>query len=572
MSTSDVVTNIVPNKDEVANNNVVVTCQKTGAYKTVDNTANKKSETVRAIELDYTDRFNKKRTFNFVPLLDVTTTTTTTTPRPSVWQIVIQTSAINQDFAISLSGSLVSILINWGDGSTLSYNSGGIKNKIYTSSGTYTITISGSLGSGGNIKLGTTSQNRPRLKSIGVIGVITGLVNFKQTLLGCTSLTNVPENLFLYYPDLNVNVFDSTFSGCTGLTSIPENLFKNQTKLGKGDFYATFNNCTGLTSIPNNLFRYNTSVGSASFNYTFAGCTSLTSIPADIFRYNTGVDSLSFVSVFDKVTIPTTTYNGILSSLNTYLGSKTGMQFNAGNSKHSGSGTTARDALVANRWTILDGSDLVLHLDSQNSNSYAGSGVAWYDLSGFNNNAKLINGAYHNGQHIIFDGSDDYAEVLNNSYLNDSLNSDFTFDIWVFMNAPQLRTYGKIISKGGYFSPGFNGVSLSTSNNAISAFWQYKTASGTVMTLLGTTLTSNGWSNLVYTRSNGLLSLYKNGQLVNSVNNTQDLRSNYNLRIGSNYQPDNQSKQKVAVLKQYRKSLTSSEILASYNASSSRFV
>jgi hypothetical protein len=276
--------------------------------------------------------------------------------------------------------------------------------------------------------------------------------------------------------------------------------------------------------------------------------------------------------VFDKVTIPTSTYNGILASLNTYLGSKTGMKFHAGNSKSSGSGTTARDALVSNRWTILDGSDLVLHLDSQNSNSYAGSGIIWNDLSGFNNNAKLINGAYYNGQHMIFDGSDDYAEVLNSSYINDCLNSDFTFDIWVFMNAPQIRPFGKIISKGGYFYPGFNGISLATNNNVISAFWQYKTSSDTVMTLLGTNLTSNGWSNLVYTRSNGLLSLYKNGQFVSSVNNSQDLRSNYNLRIGSNYQPDNQSKQKVAVLKQYRTSLTSSEILANYNALSSRFV
>jgi hypothetical protein len=173
---------------------------------------------------------------------------------------------------------------------------------------------------------------------------------------------------------------------------------------------------------------------------------------------------------------------------------------------------------------------------------------------------------------MIFDGSNDYAEVLHNAYLNDCLNSNFTFDIWVFINSPQIRSYGKIISKGGYFAPGFNGISLATNNSVVSAFWQYRTSTGSVSTLLGTSLTSNGWTNLVYTRSNGVLSLYKNGQFVSSVNNTYDLRSNYNLRIGSNYQPDNQSKQKVAVLKQYRTSLTSSEILANYNALSSRFV
>lgn len=572
MSTPDVVTSIVPNKQEVSNNSIVVACQKTGTFLSKNNT-NKKQELVTDIELEYTNRFNKKRQFASIPSNITTTTTTTTTPPPNYWELTVQTSDSNQNFNIYLSGTLVSISINWGDGTTSPYNSIGWKQKTYSSAGSYNIRITGSLGTNGNIRFGLNNIDKPRLKSVGVAGTISGLHNFKQTFAGCTALTSLPSDLFLYHPNVNLNVFDSTFSGCSGLTSIPENLFKNQIKLGNGDFYATFNNCTGLTSIPENLFRYNTSVGSASFNYTFAGCTSLSSIPADIFRYNTNVDRLSFVGVFDKVTLPTVTYNGILISLNTYLGSKMGMQFNAGDSKHSGSGTTARDALVANKWTILDGSDLVLHLDSQNLNSYAGSGTMWYDLSGLGNNARLINGPSYDGQYIIFDGNNDYAEVLHNKYINDCLNSDFTFDIWVFINAPQIRPFGKIVSKGGFFSPGFNGVTLATNNNnVISAFWQYNTASGATITLLGTNLTSNGWSNLVYTRSSGLLSLYKNGQLINSVNNTRDLRSNYNLRIGSNYQPDNQSKQKIAILKQYRKSLTSSEILASYNASLSRFV
>jgi hypothetical protein len=502
---------------------------------------------------------------------NITTTTTTLPPPPNYWEVTVETLTNNESFNVYLSGSLLDISINWGDGTISQYNSSGWKNKVYTTPGMYNIRITGSFGSSGNVRFGLNNVDKSMLKSTSVVGAMNGLHSFKQTFAKCTALTSIPSNLFAYYPNLNLNVFDCTFSGCSGLTVIPENLFKNQTKLSK-DFYATFNNCTGLTSIPENLFRYNTSIVSASFNYTFAGCTSLTNIPADIFRYNTGVDSLSFVGVFDKVTIPTATYNGILLSLNTYFGSKTGMQFNAGNSKHSDTGTTARDTLVANKWTILDGSDLVLHLDSQNLNSYAGSGIAWNDLSGFNNNAKLINGAYYDNQDIIFDGNNDYAEVLSNAYLNDCLNSDFTFDIWVFMNAPQIRSFGKIFSKGGYFAPGFNGVSLSTSNNVISAFWQYRLPNGTAQSLLGTILDSNAWTNLVYTRQSGLLSLYKNGQFVSSVNDTQDLRSNYNFRIASNYQPDNQSKQKVAVLKQYRASLTSEEILANYNALSSRFV
>ena len=84
--------------------------------------------------------------------------------------------------------------------------------------------------------------------------------------------------------------------------------------------------------------------------------------------------------------------------------------------------------------------------------------------------------------------------------------------------------------------------------------------------------TANQWINIVWQHGNNTLSAYKNGQFVSSVNDTFDFRSNYNIRIGSNYQPDNQAKQKIAVLKQYRRSLTAQEIAASYNAYSSRFV
>jgi hypothetical protein len=67
MSTSDVIINIVPNK-ETANSNSVVSCQKTGAYKTLENNADNKPETARKIELEYADRFSKKRpSFGIAP-------------------------------------------------------------------------------------------------------------------------------------------------------------------------------------------------------------------------------------------------------------------------------------------------------------------------------------------------------------------------------------------------------------------------------------------------------------------------------------------------------------------------
>jgi hypothetical protein len=56
---------------------------------------------------------------------------------------------------------------------------------------------------------------------------------------------------------------------------------------------------------------------------------------------------------------------------------------------------------------------LVLNLDAGNAASYAGSGTAWTDLSGFGNNGTLVNGPTYSsadGGSIVFDGVDDYVD------------------------------------------------------------------------------------------------------------------------------------------------------------------
>ena len=92
------------------------------------------------------------------------------------------------------------------------------------------------------------------------------------------------------------------------------------------------------------------------------------------------------------------------------------------------SGTIDLDASIPGTYTVTyttleviqDG--LVLYLDTENPNSYPGSGNTWYDLSGNDNDLTLYGNplfdAEMNGGVIDFDEDDNYAETNSTSVLN----------------------------------------------------------------------------------------------------------------------------------------------------------
>jgi len=67
-------------------------------------------------------------------------------------------------------------------------------------------------------------------------------------------------------------------------------------------------------------------------------------------------------------------------------------------------------------------SGLVIHVDANNRNSYLGSGTAWIDLSGLNNNFTLTNsptfGTVNNGSYFQFNGTNSYALCPTNASYN----------------------------------------------------------------------------------------------------------------------------------------------------------
>ena len=215
---------------------------------------------------------------------------------PTTWDLTVQTTGSSQDYVVDINtGTTPNININWGDGGAVeNFTSTGQKAHTYTNAGTYTVKISGSFASGGNIRLGSNSSNRSRLKGTKAVCNIVGLSNFSSTFYGCTGLTSLPTDLFRYNTAVSSSGFYATFYNCTSLTSIPTDLFRYNTAVSSSGFYRTFQNCTGLTSLPTDLFRYNTAVSSSGFYRTFHGCTKLQLSPYIFF--SAGEESTRFLN------------------------------------------------------------------------------------------------------------------------------------------------------------------------------------------------------------------------------------------------------------------------------------
>jgi len=232
--------------------------------------------------------------------------------------------------------------------------------------------------------------------------------------------------------------------------------------------------------------------------------------------------------------------------------------------------------------STLNTSGLIINLDSTNSSSYSGTGTSWYDLSGNNNHATLINGAVANtgSNGIVFDGVNDYAQIVSNSGINNAISGDFTFDLWIKMlePVPTSYPYGKIFSKGCYncgSEKGFNGINYYKNGTRYYAGWQYvDRTTNSASSLVTYSVNINNWMNIIYVRQSGVMSLYINGTMVSSIANSYNygLNNTYNLRIGGNYQGDNFAHQEVSVFRLYNRGLNDAEILQNYTIYQSKFL
>jgi hypothetical protein len=210
-------------------------------------------------------------------------------------------------------------------------------------------------------------------------------------------------------------------------------------------------------------------------------------------------------------------------------------------------------------------------LDAGNLISYPGSGMVWYDLSGNNNHATLVNGVAFSSTYggiFDFDGIDDYAYVTDNSTID--LAGDKTQCIWLYMDQSYNGTgilgkannsvYGMALTYGWG-----NGGSTGFQNIA----WNW--VNDPSLSPVGTDI--NNWYYVVGVQNGGTRYIYvigANGIRVASYSGgTHTWNNALNFTIGQieGYYTN----MKAGVVHVYNRALTQTEIIQNFNAQRNRF-
>jgi hypothetical protein len=234
-------------------------------------------------------------------------------------------------------------------------------------------------------------------------------------------------------------------------------------------------------------------------------------------------------------------------------------------------------------------SGLILSLDAENTKSYSGSGLDWYDLTSNNNNGVLTNSPtfeFNGVASFIFDGVNDYVEF--GDILDLGTNS-LTINLWLNLNS---KTIGDIFLSKAFDNVGDYRYAVGIDyygSGGLNAFMIGNTGIATDVYPVGTTdVPLNTWfmCTFVFDR-NSDIKIYYNGVLETltfpqggdatiSQWIGQDFQSNNPFRIGcytagDNITPNYFMNGKMSISQIYNRALTPKEVLQNYNALKHRF-
>jgi len=232
-------------------------------------------------------------------------------------------------------------------------------------------------------------------------------------------------------------------------------------------------------------------------------------------------------------------------------------------------------------YRIINEPGLVIHLDSSNKSSYPGSGTTWYDISGNNNNATLVNGPSYNASNkgiFVFDGIDDYATIPSISYDRNKFSVFTWFNFTSYHIGWKSGSFSKwkIGGSDGSGNEWFIGVDGVSGPSKITAS-VHGPGDGNNWTNVVTNFNYviGTWYHVGITFNNGTLKFYVNGVLIDTKitpfssvrDTTQDFRL-ANFYTGSQYV----SSCKVPIAKLFSSiELSEQEILYNYNTTRDRF-
>lgn len=221
--------------------------------------------------------------------------------------------------------------------------------------------------------------------------------------------------------------------------------------------------------------------------------------------------------------------------------------------------------------------NLIFYVDAGDTNSYAGSGTTWSDLSGNNYNATLVSSpTFNSSGYFTFDGSTDYATLGNISGLDIGNGNDITVSVWLKTNSvvskALISKYQTDTAEGGWvinlLNTGVVNIGLKDSaGNSIT-----KSSVGTV--------NNSVWrevSVIFRGSAGGAVSIYIDGNFDSDSSTLAGNRANNSraLLIGGVHTPTNvinpQYSGDISIVKIYNTALTAQQILNNYNGTKGRF-
>jgi hypothetical protein len=222
--------------------------------------------------------------------------------------------------------------------------------------------------------------------------------------------------------------------------------------------------------------------------------------------------------------------------------------------------------------------DLVIHLDAGDPNSYSGTGTTWSNLvSGTSFDFTLVNGPVYNADeygYFQFDGANDYA--TKNSVFNFADYPSFSVEAWVYPDnsSSDHSICGQWQSTTAGFGPCI--LYLDVGDSAVGYDWIVRLTTGSTARI-GTT-TANGnmteWNHVVATFSSTQIQLYVNNSLIGSASTGAGIVDGTNEGIAIGADRDSGGRYwdgKISQFRIYEKVLTSDEVTSNYNARKARY-
>jgi hypothetical protein len=312
-----------------------------------------------------------------------------------------------------------------------------------------------------------------------------GTFNYSISLLGTCTVT-IPGSITVSNTNNTISLTSATG---TNAQSIDNNVaITSITYNTTGATGATISGLpTGITGTwsNNNISITGTPTTSGVYNYTISltgGCGSVSTTGTITVKGVTITSNISGSSICAGTSV-TFTATAIGFTNPTYQWTKNGIGIPGANASTYNTTTLSNNDQI-NVWvnaginqSSIVSNGLLLNLDASNPGSYSGTGNTWYDLSGNNNNATLMNSpTFDSGSgSIVTNGTNQYLSVplFNNSITN------VTIQTWVYIN---LNSSGVFIGNGygngynvGIGGSGYDSIGSNASMLFSGARWMFNT-------------------------------------------------------------------------------------------------